>query len=712
MSTYHDLSLVPYTGNIMITASTTRGRSRANAKSDAKSEEDNEEEDEDAGDGGDDIFDDDYDPNEGREAGGDSDSDDDDENASDGGTEDDDSGDGGDDGGGDSRGGLPRTPFIAAWLVPIIRPAIADAPMTSNRNLKQILKLYGNDYAFTKSILQNARMMARQAIFGDGRVNSKYILALKSELELRGHFVDILFATRKHTLERLLVAVLNEEVERRKQAAGNKNHGLGVERTAKDYLNKWMRDNSRFIDEHLGTEEQNLRFVEGILFAPSTSKRTVPLLQSVYQADAAHLNWGKYTLYSAYGATSEGQCSPVAFGIIFGNEDKDSWCRFWEFALSVHPSLNSTKNTIITDQDKGTKAAIALILPNAFNFHCSYHRRQNILKTCRGGSQVYKALWMFNQLVAAPNMAVLNSKRTRGYAHMAAKDKQYLDSVLDSEQYPAARCAMGPDVLMYGRSASSGVEAMNAVNMGIRERCSVCLVNATILLLKMEADRFGRMRDSAWACHNLLTPRGRELADEIYKEVPNHRDYNIQQAEFELYDEFKVKGNHTGSQNQTVKVMKEVYMDHRATSCTCGVPQMTCVPCRHIVAVAKSGKSEGLNMVTAMPYFWSTRWWRKQFPREEAIRCNIDVEYLMEQHDPDNSIRFCPDVVGVRKKGRPKKSSRKKSALEVALAKSRGEKNVRRRRVATEEELMKSCDPVEDLMNSVGEGQHIAEGAV
>ena len=381
-----------------------------------------------------------------------------------------------------------RTPFIASWLVPIIRPAIADAPMTSNKNLKEILKMYGNDYAFTKSILQNARTMARRSIFGDGRVNAKYILALKAELELRDHDVDVLFADRVHALRRLRMVVLGEEIQRRK-AAGMKNHGLGVPARAQAFLEKWELDNAAFIDEHLGTVQENLRFVEGILFAPSTSRRTVPLLQSVYQADAVHLNWGKYTLYSSYGTTSKGQCSPVAFGIIFGNEDEDSWCRFWEFASGVHPSLNSPSNTIITDQDKGSKAAIKRIMPLVVNFCCSYHRRQNILKHCKGGTQVYKALWMFNQLVSTSTMEVLNNKRDRGYTHMAAVDKQYLDSVPDVEQYPAARCAMGADVQMYGRSASSGVEAMNAVNMGIRERCCVCLVNATILLLKMEADR-------------------------------------------------------------------------------------------------------------------------------------------------------------------------------------------------------------------------------
>ncbi len=55
----------------------------------------------------------------------------------------------------------PRSPFLAIWLVPIIRQAITDAPMTSNQGLKEILKFYGNDFAFTKSIMQKARTLAQ-----------------------------------------------------------------------------------------------------------------------------------------------------------------------------------------------------------------------------------------------------------------------------------------------------------------------------------------------------------------------------------------------------------------------------------------------------------------------------------------------------------------------------------------------------------------------
>ncbi len=76
------------------------------------------------------------------------------------------------------------------------------------------------------------------------------------------------------------------------------------------------------------------------------------------------------------------------------------------------------------------------------------------------------------------------------------------------EQYPAARCAMNTNIYMYGRSSSSGVEAINAANREMCECTSVCLVNSTMLLLRMEAERFGRTRVAAWQHEGALTPHG------------------------------------------------------------------------------------------------------------------------------------------------------------------------------------------------------------
>jgi hypothetical protein len=177
--------------------------------------------------------------------------------------------------------------------------------------------------------------------------------------------------------------------------------------------------------------------VHGILFAPSTSKRTAPYLKCIYQADAAHLNWGKYTLYSAYGTTAEAQCSTIAFGILFGNEDKESWKQFWTFTVGVHPWMNSAGSTIITDQDKGSKAAISEVLPLAFNFHCSFHRQLNINMHCKGGKKMHSAYWIFNKLVPCRTTEEIERTKRENYPYLKPSDITYLDSLSDEEQYPS-----------------------------------------------------------------------------------------------------------------------------------------------------------------------------------------------------------------------------------------------------------------------------------
>jgi hypothetical protein len=107
------------------------------------------------------------------------------------------------------------------------------------------------------------------------------------------------------------------------------------------------------------------------------------------------MSFGKYTLYSYYGTTANCNTYPVAFGILFGNEDKEGLMDFLDFAKSVHPSIYDTRVTIITDQGKGLTQSIAEVLPSMGHFHCSYHRCQNILKIVRGGTQKYSCLWFY-----------------------------------------------------------------------------------------------------------------------------------------------------------------------------------------------------------------------------------------------------------------------------------------------------------------------------
>ncbi len=96
-----------------------------------------------------------------------------------------------------------------------------------------------------------------------------------------------------------------------------------------------------------------LKFSSGISLSTLGARKAVPSLQQVFQADACHMSFGKYTLYSCYSTTANCNTYPVAFGILFGNEDKEGWMDFWYLAKSIHPFIDDTRVTIVTDQAKG-----------------------------------------------------------------------------------------------------------------------------------------------------------------------------------------------------------------------------------------------------------------------------------------------------------------------------------------------------------------------
>jgi hypothetical protein len=116
----------------------------------------------------------------------------------------------------------------------------------------------------------------------------------------------------------------------------------------------------------------------GIIISPSTSKKQVPFLQEVLQADAAHMIFGKYTLYSVYATTANGTMLALGFATLFGNQDKQSWTHFWKFIKKTHPIINQSNFTIITNQDKGSLAAMEDIVPLVGRFLCCFHCRQTL----------------------------------------------------------------------------------------------------------------------------------------------------------------------------------------------------------------------------------------------------------------------------------------------------------------------------------------------
>ncbi len=89
---------------------------------------------------------------------------------------------------------------------------------------------------------------------------------------------------------------------------------------------------------------------------------------------------------------------------------------------------------------------------------------------------------------------------------MDTNDVQYLNSIDDVSQYPAARCAVGPNIYIYHHSSLSGIEAiMNVANKEIRARTVVDLLNVCLLLIKFECDRFESQQKMAWDGESILT---------------------------------------------------------------------------------------------------------------------------------------------------------------------------------------------------------------
>lgn len=142
---------------------------------------------------------------------------------------------------------------------------------------------------------------------------------------------------------------------------------------------------------------------------------------------------------------------------------------------------------------------------------------------------------MFNVLSNCKTDKAIKVKGDTYYHGMSANERNYLLKLPDAVQYPAARCAMGQDVYMYGRSASSGVESMNRANKkDVRNHTAVDSLNAALRMIHIEAGRFESYKELAWKQTLPLTPRGMDEMEAVFSDVNPAR------------------GNRMMSQNQTL----------------------------------------------------------------------------------------------------------------------------------------------------------------
>jgi hypothetical protein len=211
----------------------------------------------------------------------------------------------------------PRTPIKARLLLPFIHNKMADMPNMSNREMKNLLADYVKAKFLTGLLLQNARKIAWDEIFGDPSNNVFYTRGLVAKMEEAGHGVLLVLKDCIEVMKMLERVIVSDEM-RKNKAIGK----LMTKQQKIGYVTKWKATNKGLLKEggllvpaH-GTMTTPLTFVSGICFSVNGAWNVVPHLQRVFQANACHMNFGKYTLYLCYGTTANCNTFPVA---IFGD---------------------------------------------------------------------------------------------------------------------------------------------------------------------------------------------------------------------------------------------------------------------------------------------------------------------------------------------------------------------------------------------------------
>ena len=137
---------------------------------------------------------------------------------------------------------------------------------------------------------------------------------------------------------------------------------------------------------------------------------------------------------------------------------------------------------------------------------------------CGGGKKTYSEWWYFNQLLQCFTTEEIEIQRNRHLGKIGTKALTYINKLEHTSKYPAARCAMTGNIYINGRTTSAGIESMHWANQCAWEQTAVDLVNATMLLVNLENERFVRKRDLAWNSNDILTPKGKLLRDEALKD--------------------------------------------------------------------------------------------------------------------------------------------------------------------------------------------------
>jgi hypothetical protein len=129
---------------------------------------------------------------------------------------------------------------------------------------------------------------------------------------------------------------------------------------------------------------------------------------------------------------------------------------------------------------------------------------------------------------------------------------------------------------------------MNKANKEMRARTAIDLLNACILLIKLECGRFNKMKQDAWGGTSILMPRGLQEYEATFTNLSaSHFIFNMHEHD----DHWQVRvlqHNVPGAREQIVKMPKSPVNGLYFRTCTCGADRMDAVPCEHMAAIALS----------------------------------------------------------------------------------------------------------------------------
>ena len=113
-----------------------------------------------------------------------------------------------DDADGTEKAVRQRTPIKSRWIVPLLLKEITEKPNMSNAEMKHLVSAYVKDKFITNALLQNARTMARDEIFGDPATNVLFANGLVQKMKELGVDVKVIMKDWQEVLQMLERVVL------------------------------------------------------------------------------------------------------------------------------------------------------------------------------------------------------------------------------------------------------------------------------------------------------------------------------------------------------------------------------------------------------------------------------------------------------------------------------------------------------------------------